>query len=289
MRLARVAVFAIALGCSGRSTPAGQEKGYCYSNGTCNPGLSCFSNRCVRYDGGAADAPADGGSAAGGGGAGPGAAGQIGGPGGAGGGGTSGIGDAGDGREASAEAGTPGTAGASPNDGGGSTDVVDATGADGGLAPCDGGLDATPKSEMFSVLACGMTPATTSGAYAGLVTMTVSGLFTNSPGQPLEDAFYHVDLADNSKSTLGACPECFRYNRLSEGACVCYQQCPSYRVSDLVVGGYPAFSPTHVYTVTLDLGTAPAEQIDFGMADCGCYDNAGTHDVTLTPVNTCTP
>jgi hypothetical protein len=142
---------------------------------------------------------------------------------------------------------------------------------------------------MFSVPACGQTPATTAHAYAGLVTMKVSGVFANTPGQPLEDAFYHVDLADNSKSTMGPCPECFRYNRLSEGACVCYLQCPSYRVSDLVVGGYPAFSPSHVYTVTLDFGSAPAEPIDFGMADCGCSDNSGTHDVTLTPVSSCGP
>jgi formylglycine-generating enzyme required for sulfatase activity len=41
------------LGCSGGAALApGQEKAHCYSNGTCNAGLSCFSNICVRYDAG---------------------------------------------------------------------------------------------------------------------------------------------------------------------------------------------------------------------------------------------
>src|SRR5262245_13829120 len=39
------------LGCRGgaATTANGQEGGRGYPNGTCNPGLSCFSDLCVRY------------------------------------------------------------------------------------------------------------------------------------------------------------------------------------------------------------------------------------------------
>jgi alpha-tubulin suppressor-like RCC1 family protein len=40
------------LGCTPDAGLAtGDERGGCYPNGTCNRGLSCFSNLCVRYDG----------------------------------------------------------------------------------------------------------------------------------------------------------------------------------------------------------------------------------------------
>src|SRR5260221_13014806 len=75
------------LACGGeRGATVGEETGNCYANGTCNQGLSCFSNRCVRFEadgsgdssggGGVARTDANGsngGSAAGGGGAGGGA------------------------------------------------------------------------------------------------------------------------------------------------------------------------------------------------------------------------
>jgi len=85
-------------GC-GRSHPisgTGSERQPCYPNGTCDQGLTCFSNRCVRYDGGAGaggEGGAGGSSGGGGGavggstGAAGGAGGRDGAPGGAGGGG----------------------------------------------------------------------------------------------------------------------------------------------------------------------------------------------------------
>jgi hypothetical protein len=119
-------------------------------------------------------------------------------------------------------------------------------------------------------------------SYSGLVTITVSGLIVNTPGNPLEDAFYGVNAADTTMSA-GACPDCFRYNRLSEGSCLCASECTatSHRVSDLLTGSYPAFSPSHEYTVTLNLGQAAPERINFAIADCGCADNSGMHKVTI--------
>jgi hypothetical protein len=301
MRTPRCSFLAICLlgfvGCgSSKGATQGAEGTDCYPNGSCNQGLSCFSNKCVRYDAGGSGA--GGGAIAGASGTGVGGATGAAGTKGAAGttepaGATGAAGVAGPTGAAGATgaagiAGAAGAAGtnadASPPDAAGEMGAADTTGAAGSQAcgGSDGGAGPTP--EELTVAACGETPATTARAYGGRVTMTVSGIYINTPGQPLEDAFYHVDLADNSRSTDGACPECFRYNRLSEGANVCYLLSTNYRVSDLVVGGYPAFQPSHEYTVTLDLGSSPAERLDFGMADCGCSDNSGTHTVTLTPL-----
>jgi hypothetical protein len=113
--------------------------------------------------------------------------------------------------------------------------------------------------------------------------MRVTGLFVNSPGGPLEDPFYYVNLNDNSVSA-GACPDCFRYNIFSDVACICGAACGgvSYKVADLLAEPYPPFSPSHEYAVKLDLGSGPPKRISFGMADGGCYDNSGTHTVTIT-------
>jgi hypothetical protein len=48
--------LALVTGCSSGSShgTGGVDQG-CYPNGTCNAGLSCFSNVCVQYDGAAAD------------------------------------------------------------------------------------------------------------------------------------------------------------------------------------------------------------------------------------------
>jgi hypothetical protein len=113
------------------------------------------------------------------------------------------------------------------------------------------------------------------------VTITVMGLVANS-GQSLNDAFYAVDPTFTSQSA-GAAPDWLRYDRASEGNCVCSYECSatSHRVSDLLAGPYPPFNPSHVYTVTLDLGAAAAERLNFGIADCGCGDNAGSFSLTI--------
>jgi alpha-tubulin suppressor-like RCC1 family protein len=64
--IALVAVFAA---CGGGATPEGVEGGHCYPNNSCNTGLSCYSNLCVRIaPGGAGAAGAGGNSTAGAGG-----------------------------------------------------------------------------------------------------------------------------------------------------------------------------------------------------------------------------
>jgi hypothetical protein len=146
-------------------------------------------------------------------------------------------------------------------------------------------------AETVTVPPCGNTPGTTSDSYSGLVTITISGTMVNTPGNPTQDAFYALSVDDPTVSA-GACPDCMRYNRASEGTCLCGFECPatSHALSGIVVGPYPAFDPTHVYTVTLDLGSAAPDRLDFAPYDCGCFDNTGGFTVVIpaTPTTTST-
>ena len=154
-------------------------------------------------------------------------------------------------------------------------------------APLDsGGSDACfsdAGSETINVPACGYNPASSVRSYRGGVLMTVKGVLLNNASEA-EDAFYYFSTNDQT-NPLGQCPDCIHYSRVSEGSCVClnYPQCPSHRLSDLLAEPYPAFSPTHEYTVKLDLGANPDERLNFGMSDCGCDDNSGALVVSLSP------
>jgi hypothetical protein len=269
------------VGCSGSGSTArqGSEKGPCYPNGTCDLGLSCFSRLCVRYDAGAAGGGGGTGGAGGSGGSTDAAAPDMGpdvpia--------GSSGGGSAGSGGASGGRGGSSGTGGGAETDAGAdaATEVSDG----GDAASCDGA--ASGASESMVATACGFTPATTTASYAGRLRLTVSGLYANSPGSPFEDAFYTVDANDPTRA-VATCPYCFRYNRVSEANCVCSTECASasHQVADILVGDYPAFRPDHEYTVLLDLGSAPAARLNFGMADCGCTDNSGSHTILITPV-----
>src|SRR5689334_11036662 len=108
------------------------------------------------------------------------------------------------------------------------------------------------QAETITVPACGNTPGTTSATYGGLVSMQVSGLLLNTPGNPLQDAFYGVDPNDTSMA-VGPCQGCFRFNRVSEGNCLCSFECPatSHPIESILAQPLPAFEPSHTYTVLL--------------------------------------
>ena len=145
--------------------------------------------------------------------------------------------------------------------------------------------------DTFSVSACGDTPGTSAEAYTGLIRLTVSGVVMIGQFDAM-DAFYgmHPDTLSVSR---GDCPDCFRYNRVSEGGCVCGAECAntSHRVVDLLTGAYPEFSATHTYGLELDLGSLPAERLNFGIQDCGCDDNSETLTITVARPGdgSCTP
>jgi hypothetical protein len=136
--------------------------------------------------------------------------------------------------------------------------------------------------DTFSVPACGNTPGTTAEAYSGIVTLTISDTIMTGEFNA-NDAFYGMHR-DTPTVSGGDCPDCLRYNRVSEGGCVCGAECAgtSHRFADLLTGPYPEFDPGHEYTVEIDLGSAPAERLNFGIHDCGCDDNSGAFTFTVT-------
>ncbi len=150
-------------------------------------------------------------------------------------------------------------------------------------------LPATAHAETITVLPCGFTPVATTASYSGLVTITVSGTMVNTPGNPTNDAFYHLAVGDPS-TQVGQATEWLRYNRVTEGTCLCGLEClpTSHRVTDILVALYPPFDASHVYTVALDLGNASAEPLHFGIYDCGCFDNSGQFTLSIEPVTTTT-
>jgi hypothetical protein len=126
-----------------------------------------------------------------------------------------------------------------------------------------------------------MPGAATRDAYAGVVTVTVSGIIQGAVGV-MADPFYVLNASDNTMMTE-SCPACLVYNRFAEGSCVCPTECPttSHRIPPLLVGAYPSFNPSHTYTVRLDLGQAAPDRINFAYGDCGCSDNAGSYTLTI--------
>src|SRR5262245_29011984 len=53
LSIASILIWAAA-GCAGGSAGQGGERQACYANGTCNAGLTCASNVCVKFGGGGA-------------------------------------------------------------------------------------------------------------------------------------------------------------------------------------------------------------------------------------------
>jgi hypothetical protein len=124
-----------------------------------------------------------------------------------------------------------------------------------------------------------MPGAATRETYSRVVTVTIGGIVQGAAGV-YDDPFYVLNASDMTKMTE-PCPECLVYNHFAEGSCVCPGGCPSYRVQPLLVDGYPAFDPSHTYTVRLDLGQAAPDRINFAYGDCGCFDNAGSYTLTI--------
>jgi hypothetical protein len=172
---------------------------------------------------------------------------------------------------------TGGTTGGAGGATGGSGGATGGTGGTGGSAcPGTGGAPDT-----VTVPDCGTPGAPTQNAYTGLVTITVSGIIQGAAGV-FSDAFYTLDASDMTKA-ITACSACMVYNRVSEGSCVCPAECTStsHFVANLLTAGYPAFNPSHIYTVQLDLGAISPEQLNFAYGDCGCNDNAGSYSLTI--------
>ena len=127
---------------------------------------------------------------------------------------------------------------------------------------------------MLTVSNCGMTGTTTAKSYSGVITLHVSGTLFGSPSSET-DPFY------NNFPNPIQCPDCFVYNRVSQGTCECVGSCPATQVGVNGVTGYILYNPTHAYMLTLDLGSAPPERLNFSYGDCGCGDNVGNWTLSI--------
>jgi hypothetical protein len=185
------------------------------------------------------------------------------------------------------EAGQAGTRNTGGTNSGGSGGIVDAGVADktdlvDKVTVCQGSV-----SETITVPDCGTPGETTVNAYSGIVTLTIRGIVGNTANFDDADPFYFVVQHVDSVA-VRSCDGCVRYNRVSEGTCLC-DTCPStsHILSGLLIDGYPGFSPTNEYTVRVDFGSGPAERLNFGYSDCGCFDNTGSYTMTLVSEGSC--
>jgi len=187
-----------------------------------------------------------------------------------------------------AESGLAGAAGAGGNNAGGSGSIADARAADRSdlvdrITSCHG-----PLSETIIAPPCGTIGATTVNAFSGIATVTVRGIIGNTANFDDVDAFYYVVQNDDSIPIMPfkPCDGCVRFDRVSEGACVCAHDCPAHNLIDVLIGGYPSFQSTNEYTVQVDFGPQ-VERLNFGFGDCGCSDNLGSYTVTIVSEGTC--
>jgi len=87
-----------------------------------------------------------------------------------------------------------------------------------------------------------------------------NGQFASSPTHGWDGAYYQLTYSSSTLPNNDAGADAFVH----------------------LVGGTPAYSPTHEYTVLLDTGLATAGQLHFGVSDAGFSDNSGAYTITVT-------
>jgi len=132
--------------------------------------------------------------------------------------------------------------------------------------------------ETLTVGICGFDPTITQQEYSGVVPLTITGsIFFNPPSNGSYDAFY--GFTPSEFEPAGG----FRFAFASQSQCTCAQECQGQNTAfaDALVGQVPAFDQVnHDYSVLADFGSTP-DRLAFGIADCGCDDNAGDMIVTI--------
>lgn len=113
----------------------------------------------------------------------------------------------------------------------------------------------------------------TTGLYSGTVSVTVTGEGF-SLGSRFNDAFYLYDPITHDAS----------YYQLTFGTSPLVGFNPAQNAVNFIVGGLPAYNPTHVYTFLLNTGTSTPSQLHFGVGDGNFGDNGGSFSVTVSAV-----
>jgi hypothetical protein len=113
------------------------------------------------------------------------------------------------------------------------------------------------------------------GLYDGTVEITVSGV-GQSEGSLYNDAFY---IYDNGPPYHDA-----SYYQLTFGTSTLVGFDPSQDISNYLVGGIPAYDPSHTYTFEIMTGASVPTALHFGVSDGNFADTSGAYTVTITQV-----
>jgi hypothetical protein len=119
----------------------------------------------------------------------------------------------------------------------------------------------------------------TSGLYSGIVHVTVSG-FGHSLADDLNDAFYLYSPALNYTPPVHASG----YFQLAFGTSALAPNDGAQAASNFIVGGLPAYDPSHVYSFDLNTGSAVLSQLHFGVSDDIFTDNSGAFTINVSSV-----
>jgi hypothetical protein len=111
----------------------------------------------------------------------------------------------------------------------------------------------------------------TTQSYSGIVHVTVSGI-GQSLGQQYNDAFYLISSATHDAN----------YYQLTFGTSPLVPFDPAQNAVNFVVGGLPAYQPSHVYSFDLDTGLLVPGQLHFGVGDGNFSDNSGSYRITVS-------
>jgi hypothetical protein len=134
-------------------------------------------------------------------------------------------------------------------------------------------LAAPASAETISVVFTQPDGGVTTGLYSGTVSVTVSGTGFSS-GPQLNDAFYLFQGPTPIHDS--------QYYQLTFGISPLVPFNPAQNAVNFIVGGLPAYNPSHVYSFLLNTGVAVPTQLHFGVGDGQFSDNGGGFSVSVT-------
>lgn len=111
------------------------------------------------------------------------------------------------------------------------------------------------------------------GLFGGTVHIAVSGI-GQSDGSALNDAFYVFEPGSPTHDAS--------YYQLSFGISTLVGYNPAQDAVNFLVGGLPAYNPSHVYSFDLNTGTLLPTQLHFGVSDGIFSDNCGAFTIEIS-------
>lgn len=149
-------------------------------------------------------------------------------------------------------------------------------------------LAPTARGQAETVTAAFTTPdaGITTNSYSGTVLVTVSGV-GQSYSSAYNDAFYvYQDTSGNPITPSNPYynptnPNGLRYYQLAYSANPLSGNDYNNAADLSVVGGLPAYSPSHSYTFFLNTGLTAPGKLHFGVIDGDYGDNTGAYTITL--------